>query len=190
MAPLLEGEGFLETAHGFWRENSETWTVVHFQRSSKSSRLEILFAVELGIASKLVCRFFDVPSERCQRIEACHWRQRLGTAAGRGDHWWSVKEGTKTAEIASDVGGLLHACGFPALAALSGDAALRDLWLSGTSPGLTRVQRLMNLLVILASLGPVSALASVEQELRHSACGSPVGHQVAWLLDRVGSEVG
>jgi hypothetical protein len=54
------------------------------------------------------------------------------------------------------------------------DEELRDLWTSGISPGLTNVQRLRNLSILLNTIGPKDLLEGVIGQLRNISKNDPV----------------
>lgn len=191
VAPFLKADGFLRGGQCFLREGPESWAIIHFQQSSKSNSTKILFTVDFGVASKRVCEFFGIQVEQKKSIDTCQWRQRLGMLLPGGvDRWWSIDAETDIATLGSDLVCILRDCGIPVIESLSEDAALRDIWMSGVSPGLTRAQRLMNLLVLLDLLGPHSEMQSVAQELRDLVRGRAVEHKANWVLSKLVLSVG
>lgn len=190
IGPFMKHEGFLRRGQSFIREGLESWAIVHFQRSSKSDAAEILFTVNLGVASKRLCDFFGIQVKGKNSIDTSHWRQRLGILATGGvDHWWSIDGETDITSLGSELVRMIRDRGIPIIEALSEDAALRDLWISGVSPGLTRAQRLMNLLVLLDSLGPYEELPSVTEKLRDVARGRAVENKANWVLSKLGTSI-
>ncbi len=168
IGPLLSQSGFVRKGNLFRRVGTEVIHVVGFQKSLKSQADSVLFAVNLGVASvRLLSRAGVLPSE-CA-IEDCQWRTRLGKNPRDAEMWWTVTD-AETAKIAADeVKNALRSHGLAALDALSDDSSLRDLWLSGISPGLTDVQRLLNLSILLRTLGPAAQADAVMAELRSLA---------------------
>jgi hypothetical protein len=59
----------------------------------------------------------------------------------------------------------------PELIAHSTDEALRDEWLSGLSPGIGKMQRLLYLAVLVHEIGRSEKLGSVVEELRRLVSG-------------------
>jgi hypothetical protein len=54
----------------------------------------------------------------------------------------------------------------------------RSLPKSGGSPGLTNVQRLTYLSILLQALGPAQRLNDVLEELQRAAAGKPISHAI------------
>ena len=67
------------------------------------------------------------------------------------------------------------------------DQTLRDMWLEGKSPGITPLQRLRNLNLLLAVIGPASELPRVLEELRQMSRGHAAA--VRELIARFESQI-
>jgi hypothetical protein len=175
--PDLLQKGFVRKGLLFSRQLEEVWHFVGFQKSRSSDT----FTVNLGVASKRILRFLEGPAK--PSFDDCHWNERLGfLSPQRDDLWWTLSDPASMAEALL----LLKMHGLPSLEALSSDLALRDLWLTGQSPGLTEMQRLVCLSTLLASLGPADQLALVKQEMQDMAANRPAPAIVRQLqmLDR------
>lgn len=76
---------------------------------------------------------------------------------------------------------------FPIINKYISDEALRDLWLSGQSPGISSVRRLMYLSVMLRALGPIESLNDVSRDLEYHAKGKPYSLIVRDHLEKLRS---
>jgi hypothetical protein len=142
----------------------------------------IAFAVNLGVESKrLLQREEEDPPT--VTAEKCHWRKRLTSAETESDLWLTV-DGAESAYTAARATALnLRDRGLPALATLSSDAALRDLWLSGRGPGLTRVERLLNLAVLTSQIGPAEEAEAAVRVLKAMCESDPMPVVINYLRE-------
>lgn len=181
ISPFLAERGFSRKATTFRRELGEVMHLVEVQKSRRSSASTVVFTVNLGVASlRLLRRAEKDPVQWAW--DACHWRERLGDVAGAGsDVWWSISDEASAAAASSQVTQWLAASGLPALDALSTDAALRDLWLSDRSPGLTEGQRLVSLADLLREIGPASEAARHVALMKERVERNPTALVVSYL---------
>ena len=70
-------------------------------------------------------------------------------------------------------------------AVYSKDEWVRDLWLLGVSPGLTNLQRLMNLAVLSRFIGPEEIFSRTIEDLQEVASKTPGGLMAEKLLRRL-----
>jgi hypothetical protein len=146
--------GFKRTGLVFMRSRDDVIHLVSVQKSKYSTANAVTFAVNLGVASRHLLQVLGDEARR-PTVDRCHWRVRLASIRDRArECWWTIDAATNADSIASEVIESLEAIGLPALDLLSSEVALRDLWLEGRSPGLTSVQRLMNLSALLDKYGP------------------------------------
>lgn len=83
VAPALVEHGFKRSKLVFRRDCDETIQFVAFQRSQKSTKEEVWFAVNLGVASELLLAGRADPT---RGFQDCHWSRRL-SPDGSADHW-------------------------------------------------------------------------------------------------------
>src|SRR5690606_29491410 len=113
---------------------------------------QLLFAVNAGVVSRILLSSEECPSRRL-RIEDCHWRQRvLREGADADTEWWVLGRGSDQLALSRAIVVALRAAVLPAALAMTEPLALRKLWLSGESPGLTEAERLMALVKLLAKV--------------------------------------
>lgn len=85
-------------------------------------------------------------------IWGAHWRQRIGNLMPNpSDRWWDVSDAS-VGEVSKTVAATVVQYGLPALDAIDSVDALRALWESGRSPGLTEQQRRRNLAALGAAM--------------------------------------
>lgn len=156
--------GFSRERNTFRRSDRGNTALIQVQKSSKSERTRVSFTVNLGVFSAAATTG-DPP--RRPSLEDCHWRERIGfLLPGRRDTWWEVDATTNVDRLKAELVTYLRSYALPVLISYLDDSKLRDLWLSGKSPGLTEFQRLRNLLALLWRLGPRELVPPIEEELR------------------------
>jgi hypothetical protein len=141
--------------------------ILAVQRDSRAPSNALRFTVELGITSSRLLSFFNEDFESSDRVDitdAC-WRERIGVILGSDDVWWDVADSSEAEAVARELRRALTDVAIPLLLEIASDERLRDIWRSGRSPGLTELQRLMNLGVFLRELGPKAELAPLKTSL-------------------------
>jgi hypothetical protein len=95
VAPLYREAGFRRQAGSFYRPGKACLSVVNYQKSQYSSKAEVKFTVNIGIASRRLLAFFAVPDPPPETVPEykCHFRWRIGRLLGQGDVWWSIRTG-------------------------------------------------------------------------------------------------
>lgn len=185
VAPLLKGLGFTRAGLTFRIRVQSNIAIVNIQKSSKSSAAAVHFTATAGVWCRRIAEMEGAMSESTPSIEDCHWTQRLGEMTSvRNDVWWVLQADQREH---GDLRHFLDALkrGVSSMQAMASDEALRDLWLTGVSPGLTNIQRLMYLSILLQEIGPMSALAAVTDELLALSKGKPVRPSVLAHLSRL-----
>lgn len=126
----------------------------------------------LGIWSQRIAEYLDPLTEIPTHIDRCHWTYRLGELLQPPeDRWWTLVGEPEDGKEGVELKHLLFERGLPLLAEMSSDSALRDLWLTGQGPGLTRFQRLQYLGVLLREIGPASEISSIMRQLTEHSKG-------------------
>lgn len=133
--------------HGFSRR-STTYRIVEdgncgiieFQRSRKDSTQKLCFTVNIGV---VYGRLLNHPESLTKsRIIDAHLRQRIGHLMPcRRDMWWDISQQTESEELAKEVCRTLTEFAVPYILQYLSVDAIRTLWASGQSPGLTELQR-------------------------------------------------
>ena len=171
IAAFLKRRGFANRGTAFFRVQAGNWGLIELQKSQKSSTEAVVLTGNVGVVSERLARFFSIPlkSNHPPQASEWHWRQRLGFLLSEGqDKWWTIGPGVKIEHVARQMEGALELA-LPEIEKHIQDETLRDIWLIGRSPGLTEVQRLKNLAVLVKALGPQDRLASTLDELRRTS---------------------
>jgi len=187
ISPVLKQYGYRRKALTFHLSRHGNWGVLNFQKSRKSTSEVIYFTLNLGVASaKLLVFSGSRFAEAAPALEDCHWRERLGfLLPEHQDKWWTIDANSSVPQLADEFRRHLQGFAVPTIEKYIADEALRDLWLSGASPGLTEVQRLMNLSVLLGSTEQSELLSSVLGELERVSRGKPTAAIVYRHIQRL-----
>jgi hypothetical protein len=138
---VLKPAGFTKRGLAFRHLAAGNSAVVAFQRSQSSSRDAIRFTLNLGIICGRLLADWQ-PSVSKAGVADAHLRARLGAfLPGAPDRWWIVDATTDTAVIVGEIADLLTQSAVPFVVGHLEDSALRSLWQTGSSPGLTEGQR-------------------------------------------------
>lgn len=185
VATPLKDREFSRKGSSFYLRRHANWGVLNIQKSSRSTARATLFTVNVGVALERLLRFFGRPVTK-PLLDDCHWVMRLGALVdGHSDKWWTIDVNTDSEALGREIEGMLLDRAIPETERYLEDSALRDLWLSGRSPGLTEIQRLMNLVVLLAEIGPQERIEPAVRQLRDLSAGKPTQGKVSWLLTKL-----
>lgn len=186
ISSLLKEQCFSRKGNCFYLRQGNNWGLIDFQKSRKSSADEVLFTINIGICSGALLEFFSPELiEKKPSIEVCQWRERLGfLLPRRQDKWWSVREAAIDS-LLDELAGYLLKIAIPEIKAHVNDKQLCDEWLSGKSPGLTDIQRLMNLSVLLKTTGSENSLGGILKELEDKSIGKPTAFMVKQHLQNL-----
>jgi hypothetical protein len=150
-------------------DRCENTLLISIQRSVKSTSTDSLVTINYGVRSRCIERRLKQRTTGAVDVSTAHWRKRL--SEGGREKWLhlrmldSVEDNAAT--ILRSVEGVLEE-----LEEHSTDEALRDEWLTASSPGIGRMQRLLYLAVLLDEIGPADKLPAVLSEVRHLVAGS------------------
>lgn len=171
VTPHLRGRGFLKSGYSFVLRLEGNRGLIQFQKGRKSTAAEILFTVNLGVTSERLRRFEGETTDSKPSIDGCHWSTRLGfLLPEREDKWWSIRTDAEAEKLGVQFREFLPVA-VEAIGQNISDIALRDLWLRGESPGLSDLNRLRNLSVLLKVFGPARVLEPVLSELKNLSAG-------------------
>jgi len=178
--------GFRRKGSSFYLREGSNWGIVNFQKSGKSSADVILFTVNVGTASGALLNFSGLRASEVPRIDQCHWRKRLGFFfSDPSDTWWRIDTMTSPSAVGEEIVDALLKLALPEMKTYMSDASLMELWTSGDSPGLTDVERLRYLSVLLKLKGSVDALNNAKDRLQRMSEGRPSASAVASHLRRL-----
>ena len=131
---------FKKRRQSFRRHVGANTNIIEFQRSTTNMGGRLRFTVNVAVLSAAVAAKNGDDVERLGASDG-HLRQRVGSLMGAGDKWWTIEAGTNADRLADEVVAALRENVLPYLDRHSSDEALRRLWESGWSPGLTTLQR-------------------------------------------------
>lgn len=187
LGALLRASGFTRSGNRFHMRPDKNWGLIAFQKSRKSNAQEILFTVNLGICSHELTRFFS--AERLDKrpsIEDCQWRERIGfLLPERQDRWWRIQTGDPLEPLVAELRHGLVRVAIPSIEMHLSDEQLCKEWSSGTSPGLTDIQRLVNLSVLQVAAGMDEALNDTIAEMERQSAGEPTAAMVRHHLSKL-----
>jgi hypothetical protein len=150
VARRLGAVGFRRKGNTFYLRKTNSWGIVSFQKSGKSTADVILLTVNVGAALGVLLNFSGLRESEVPNIEQCQWRKRLGFFLPTPlDTWWRIDAMTSPAAVGEEILDALLRLALPQMKKFMSDANLRELWASGESPGLTEVERLKHLSVLL-----------------------------------------
>jgi len=134
-AELLKKRGFRKSGGRFSAERADAVMVVAFQSSQMTDRNHLKVTVNLSIRLKGL-------QDAWSDIGGAHWAQRVGHfMAIPSDHWWTCNSDEEAKRAGEQIAALLERAALPEIERLASAEALRALWASGQSPGLTEKQR-------------------------------------------------
>jgi hypothetical protein len=183
----LKERGFSTKGQTFHQQLEHGNTILlSLQKSSTSTRIESEVAINYGVYSAVIGRSLQDEPGAALDVTRTHWRKRLGEN-GR-EKWLRLKLGDPPDERAQlIVKGIEQV--LPDLLNHSTNEALRDEWLSGSSPGIGDMQRLIYAAILVHQIGPADRLRAVILELRKLVAGSVHESLVERQLARAGVQV-
>ena len=140
LSATLKPRGYVRSGSTVRLRNSDTVCIISLQSSTSSISALAKVTVNLGVHVPA----FQGPErpEESPSTWSTHWHQRIGhLLPAKDDVWWSIHTVEEGTSIAAEIVGCIERFGLPALAQVSTLSALRQLWESGRSPGLTQAQR-------------------------------------------------
>ena len=187
ISSLLKGKGFSRNGNCFYLRLGNNWGLLDFQKSRKSTVDETIFTVNLGICSGRLMEFFSPDLlEQKPSIEICHWRERISLLLPeRQDKWWKILSAEPVGFMVEELKDYIVQVAIPAIEQHLSDEQLCSEWLSGKSPGLTDIQRLINLSVLLKAAGADSVLRETLKELWEKSAGKPTALMVKQHLQNL-----
>jgi Domain of unknown function (DUF4304) len=188
VTPLLKERGFRKVGLSYEKDEAEAIVVVGYQRSRDGGDCD-RFTVNLAVGSKRVFTFDDHRTTKRTPVELCHWRMRLGrTLDEPADTWWELCNVADVSAIGQEQQALLKMKALPLLEKTASDEALREQWKKGKAPGLTELQRLLNLSVLLNDPKHRDEQQAVIGQLKDLAGRKGFGGKVAAHLEDLGVE--
>jgi hypothetical protein len=138
---LLGPLGYRKAGALFSLDFHDVVHLVGVQSSQASTAKQTQLTIDLGVFAPALVDS-DVREHTKPSIAEAHWRQRLGfVMPERQDRWWSIASAAEARSVGAQMAAALATHGLKALAGIPDLGALKRLWNSGSSPGLTERQR-------------------------------------------------
>ena len=178
--PFLKTKEYKKKKNTFYHTHSDgNVSIINFQKSRKSEKDKTEFTINIALLSFRIASFFGIQTDDFE-LDDCHWKTRIGhLLPEKHDIWWTIEPSTALNHLCSTIKDLLEQCVFNAIAEIHSDNNLRDLWLGGKSPGLTNIQRLICLSVLIKKIGPQEKLPLIIEEMRAISRGQTTEFTVA-----------
>jgi hypothetical protein len=126
--------GFRKEGANFARQLREVVHFIGLQSSQSSTSTCLRATLNLSIWVRAAAEANQEPDAL-----SAHWRERIGMLMPeRSDHWWVVSSEEEAQATIEEICRALREYGLPALDCLASSEAMRSLWRSGRSPGLTK----------------------------------------------------
>lgn len=173
IAPSLKEHGFVKNSNRFYLKGENNCGLIDFQKSTKSTPSEVVFTINVGVRSDALVDFFDPDAlDKRPTIEDCHWRSRIGfLLPGKCDKWWVIDSFDSLENLKYELALCVTDIAIPALDLHISDKYLCKEWLAGKSPGLTNIQRLIYLSVLLKKSGNRDDYEGVVREMMRESEG-------------------
>ena len=137
VADLLRKSGFRKKGLRFSSHRDDATIHVDFQSSQTSDRFQLKITVNLSI------RLSQLDRDPAIYAGEGHWRQRIGWfMAEPRDHWWLCRNDGEAWRAGEEIAAILERAALPEMKRLASVEALKALWTTGRSPGLTEHQRI------------------------------------------------
>jgi uncharacterized protein DUF4304 len=96
LGPVYKAAGFKRRAGTFYRAAGDCLHVVNYQKSEYSSRDDVRFTANIGIASRRLLEFYAAPNPPPSTVPEyqCQFRSRIGGLLGKDDVWWDIDAST------------------------------------------------------------------------------------------------
>lgn len=188
--PFFKEYGFSLQGNTFIIKENSNYGLINFQKSRKSKNDIVIFTINIGVISNRLIDYFSLNIES-PSIEDCHWRQRIGFLLKKNnDKWWQIDQGTNVDELYIEIKEYLTSYAISAIKENMHDENLVNLWLSGKSPGLTDIQRLLNLSALVKKMGTYDTrlLAEIITELHQASINKPFLKMVEVHVNKLKNE--
>jgi len=187
VSPLMRERGYTRRRNTFYLPYAGNYGLINFQKSVSNNSETLRFTINLGVASARLLDFLATKHQGLDLlIDDCHWSSRIGFfLSPPHDKWWTINAGTSLAEVGREINGCLIEIAVPEVEKHLSDTALRDLWLSGNSPGLTSFQRLVYLSLLLKTIGPRDLLEDTINQIKLNSENDPSNIGATYYLDQL-----
>jgi hypothetical protein len=144
MKACLKPHGYSKSGATFRLRSSEIVRIISLQSSVDST--SVLAKVTVNIGVHILALQDPQRPEKNPSVWSTHWNHRIGELMPENnDMWWSIRNAAEAAAVAAEITRCVEQYALSALAQVSTVQALRQVWESGRSPGLTEGQRIRHL---------------------------------------------
>ncbi len=141
VASEIKSRGFVRRKRTLRSLVGANAALIDFQKSDRSSSQRLVFTINLGTVCGALLVGGGNTVEKAD-ISDSHLRTRLGMLFDKpGDKWWEISRATDLVALQQELSEAIAKFALPFLQTYTKNEALKDLWQSGKSPGLTEVQR-------------------------------------------------
>lgn len=177
LKPFFKSYNYLKKGNSFYCLKEGNCGLIAFQKSRMNNTSKVIFTINMGIYSQVLANFFTPEYIKLPpSIDECHWTKRIAEELSPlHEKWWSIDDQTSITELNDEVADYIR----KSITEIDGyisDRELQSLWLSGLSPGITNLHRLMNLSVLLKHSGDIVQLKSVTDELKKISEGTSLAY--------------
>ena len=179
LKPFTKSHNYSKKGSSFYCLKEGNLGLITFQKSRMSNVSKIIFTINIGIYSQIIAKFFTPDQIKAKpSIEDCHWTQRITEKLSPyHEKWWSIDDKISIVELTKEIQDYLKQSIIEIDEYIS-DKNLQSLWLSGQSPGITNLHRLLNLSVLLKNSGEIAQLKLIKDELKKISEGTKSPHVV------------
>lgn len=144
----ISGLGFRRRPRGFRKAGDRSAALIDFQRSVESSWDRIRFTVNIGVVHEELLHSYE-SSFKNATCRSAKFNTRLNWLLPNGKpDWWDVTQFTLPEAMAEEVSEAILNLGVPYILPYMDREALKALWETGYSPGITGRQRQLYLDVL------------------------------------------
>lgn len=167
VASLLAGYGFQKRSLKFVRkfDDGDVVSLIELQRSRRSTSEQLLFVINYGVVVPRLYLGFDLTKPEWTE---CHWGHRVSDEQDK-EIWWPVGAGDDAENVAARVRAAIQDQALPALESKQRVEDLIALWKTGQGRGLSEMQRLRSLGILLHDAQRRDEFEAVKAEVKRSA---------------------
>lgn len=172
LKPFFKSNNYLKKGSSFYCLKEGNYGLIAFQKSVSSNASQVVFTINMGIYSQLLAHFFAPERSKLQAsLGDCHWTDRVKEhLAPFNEKWWRIDAKVSVLELSEEVQNHLKKS-MAVIEHYISNKKQQSLWLSGKSPGIIPLHRLMYLSVLLKDSGD-NRLESVKDELIKASEGT------------------
>lgn len=182
---IMKQNKYRKKGNSFYTYGHGNVGLIHFQKSSRSDSSKTIFTVNIGTKSSSICEFEGDNFESLE-VSTFHWISRIGEfLPNRLDKWWSYKNTHESNIIISEISKIIVEIAIPEINSKIQDESLLSMWMVGRAPGLTQLQRLEYLSILLKKFNMKDELGNVIDELKRISHSTSSEAMVDYHISRL-----